>query len=406
VDEKQLFSLALGLSAPWAVAAITFDPDRKRLDLQLAFKPGSRFACPECGEGECPVHDTRERTWRHLDFFQHEAYLTAKVPRVRCQEHGVRQVEVPWARSGSGFTLLYEALALCMAKEMPVSAAAGLLRCHADSLWRILAHYVQRAHAEQDLSELSAVGVDECSREKGQQYITTFADLDQSRVIYVADRREIDGFHRFGAHLVGRGVELSQITDLCMDMWQAYRIGADEVFPAASVTFDRFHVMKQVNEAIDAVRRREVKENPALKGSCYLWRKNPEKLSVAEQDRLWRIQELDTKTGRAYQMKLALQRLWTFEDREAAEAYLKRWFFWATHSRLESMIELAWMIRRHWEGILNFIDSRRTTGIVEGLNSKIKTAMKRAYGFKSFRYLRTIIYLVAGKLTLPSPTRC
>ena len=406
MEEKQLFEMALGISDPWTIERVEFDPERKRLDLILAFRRGSRFPCPECGATDCPVHDTKERTWRHLDFFQHEAYLTAKVPRVRCDTHGVRQVNVPWARPGSGFTLLFEAMALCMGRQMAVSAAAEILRCHADSLWRILSHYVAKAHEEQDLSGLKAIGVDECSKERGHQYLTVFADLDQSRVIHVAEHREIAAFHRLADDLASRSVDLDQIENLCMDMWGPYRIGAEEVFPGAAVTYDRFHVMMLMNRAVDAVRRREVKENAALQGSCYLWRKNPETLRASERERLWRIQALDTKTGRAYQIKLALQRVWTYKMREEAEAYLKRWFFWATHSRLQPVIDVAWTIRRHWRGVLNFVTSRFTTGVVEGLNSKIKTAMKRAYGFKAFRYLRTIIYLVAGKLTLPSPTRC
>jgi transposase len=188
MNEKDLFGLALGLVSPWYIEKVEFDAEGKRLDLFLDFKRGSRFPCPECGEPS-PVHDTTERTWRHLDFFQHKAYLTARVPRTNCPRCGVKQVAVSWARPGSGFTLLFEALMLCLAKEMTVTAAAELASVNQMSVWRILERYVLEAVKAADLSGLKAVGIDECSKQKGHKYTTTFCDLDKSRVVYVAEGR-------------------------------------------------------------------------------------------------------------------------------------------------------------------------------------------------------------------------
>jgi len=138
MDELGLFTAALGLTAPWRVARTEFDAEQTRLDLYLDFPRGARFPCPAkgCTHGACPVHDTAERTWRHLDFFQHKAFLHARAPRVRCPEHGVRQVAVSWARPGSGFTMLFEALALTFAKAMPVSKVAEMTREHDTRIWR------------------------------------------------------------------------------------------------------------------------------------------------------------------------------------------------------------------------------------------------------------------------------
>jgi transposase len=408
MDEKQLFGLALGLTAPWFIDRVEFDPANKRLDLFLGFGKGSKFACPECDGGDpCPVHDTKERTWRHLDFFQHQAYLTAKVPRVTCSQHGVHQVNVPWARPGSGFTLLFEALALCMAKEMAVAGTAKVMNCQQASLWRILAHYVTATVAQEDYTRVTKVGVDECSKRKGHNYITTFCDLQESRVVHVAEGRDSGTFSGFARFLGEHGVDRSQITDLCMDMWEAYLRGAREEFPGAAVTFDRYHVMVLMNKAIDEVRREETLEHPwSMRGSRYLWLRNPDNLGSRQREKLQVLKLIGRKTARAYQIKLALQELWKHEDRAEAEEYLARWYSWARRCRLEPVKSLAQTIKRHWDGVLHFITSQITTGIVEGLNSKIKTAMKRAYGFKSFVYLRTIIYLVAGKLNFPSPTQC
>jgi transposase len=406
MDEKQLFGMALGLMEPWYIDRVKFDPEKRRLDLILEFKKGAKFLCPECGSGElCPVHDTKERTWRHLDFFQHQAYLTAKVPRVTCSEHGVHQVNVPWARTGSGFTLLFEALALCLSKEMTVTGIAKTMSCGQAALWRMLTHYVNETVAQEDYSGLKALGVDECSKRRGHQYITTFCDLDASRVVHIEEGRKNTVFAGFARFLEDHHVPDSQVTEICMDMWEAYMKGAQEVLPQAEITFDRYHVMVIMNQAMDQVRRSEAK-NKWCRGARFLLLKNPESLTAGQQAALERIKALDSKTSRAYHIKLALRRLWDQPTREDAEKYLRHWYFWATHSRLEPVIEVARTIKAHWEGVLRFFTSRITSGIVEGLNSKIKTAMKRAYGFKAFAYLRTIIYLVAGKLNFPSPTQC
>ena len=126
--DVELFGMALGLTEPWSVERTEFDAGARRLDLYLDFRRGAVFACPECGAAGCKAWDTTDLEWRHLDFFQHEAYLHARVPRVKCEGCGVKQVGVPWARSGSGFTLVFEALVLAMAKAMPVAAVARLVR--------------------------------------------------------------------------------------------------------------------------------------------------------------------------------------------------------------------------------------------------------------------------------------
>ena len=407
MDENQLFGLALGLTPPWFIEKVSFDPGQKRLDLFLDFKRGSKFPCPECGSGEgCPVHDTTEKTWRHLDFFQHQAFLTARVPRIECPTHGVRLTNVPWARPGSGFTLLFEAMALLMCQQMPVAGVAKVMQANANTLWRLLSHYVDKAVEDADYSDVRDVGTDECAQRKGHNYITTFCDLEQSRVVFVAEGRRKDTVKRFGAFLDQREIPRKQVRNFCADMWEPYRLGITEEFPEATLTFDRYHVMTVFNRAIDLVRRKEVRSVPFLKKSRYLWLKNRGKLTVSQQSDLDWLTRMDCRTSKAYQIKLTLQRLWIHTDRADAEVFLKRWYFWATHSRMEPVIEAARSIKRHWQGILQFVDSRITTGIVEGLNSKIKTAMKRAYGFKSFEYLRTVIYLVAGKINIPLPTQC
>jgi transposase len=402
MSSKELFSIALGLEEPWFVKDITFDSDKRRLVIILDFKKGSRFNCPECGAENCIIHDTKERTWRHLDFFQHQAYLTARIPRVTCTKCGVKQISVPWARKNTGFTQLFEIMVLNFAQFMAIEPLSVMVKVHMDSLWRILSHYVEQAHSETDLSQMRRVGIDEFSKKSGHQYITVFGELDESRVVYVSDGRKSDSVHQFADFMEQRDLGTSQIREICTDMWPAYLKGVRERFPDATLVFDRYHVMTMINHAVDLVRRDESKEQKALKNTRYIWLKNNGNLTQKQLEKVESLSRMSLKTFRAYRIKEALRQLWNFHNKEDAEKFLKKWYFWATHSRLNPIIEFARIVKDHWDGILNYFHSRITNGIIEGINSKIKTAMKRAYGFKTFRYLRTIVYLVAGKLALPT----
>ena len=184
LDQLSLFTAALGLQAPWEVVDVRFDPQGGRIDFDVAFARGAQFPCPHCGAAGQPVHDTRERTWRHLNFFQFQAYLHAKVPRVRCADcQKISQVPLPWARGNSGFTLLMEALLVTLCKAMPVRQVATLLGVSDMRLWRILDHYVERARAREDFFTVRAVGLDETAARRGNHYISLFQYLDQARLL-------------------------------------------------------------------------------------------------------------------------------------------------------------------------------------------------------------------------------
>ena len=142
MNDTTLLQQALGLPPPWTVVDAQFDAEAHRLDIEIDFAPGSRFACPTCGAADCPAYDTEQMTWRHLNFFQHQAYLNARVPRVRCEKCGVKKIAAPWARPDSGFTLLFEAMVMTMVSAMPVKAVARIVGEHDTKLWRVVHHYV------------------------------------------------------------------------------------------------------------------------------------------------------------------------------------------------------------------------------------------------------------------------
>jgi transposase len=403
--DTDLFQLALGLEQPWQVVSCAFDLDNRRLDIEIDFPRGSIFSCPSCGREGCNAYDTEWHTWRHLNFFQHEAYLTTRVPRVCCGKCGIKTVEVPWARSGSGFTLLFEALIMVMAKAMPVKSIADIVKEHDTRLWRVLDHYVDASRQEADFSAVKDVGVDETSSKRGHNYVSLFVDLEASRVLFVTEGKDASTLERFETDLEVHQGDPSHIQEICCDMSPAFIKGVERHFPEAHLTFDKFHVLKILNEAVDEVRRQEQQIRPELKGTRYLWLKNPENLKANQTETLetLALKKLNLKTSRAYHIRMNFQEFWN-QPVQKAEAFLKKWYFWATHSRLEPIKEAAYTMKRHWDGILRWFTSKINNGILEGINSLIQAAKARARGYRTTKNLITMIYLIGGKLQFHLPT--
>ena len=275
---EELFTAALGLGRQWRVAECRFEGEPKRLELRLEHVPGEHFECPVC-KALCGVHDTIERRWRHMNFFQYRCELVARVPRTWCRTDGVHQVPVPWAREGSGFTLMMEALMMLLSAEMPVDAMADLLDEHDTRLWRVLMHYVEQAHAKSDWSALRRIAVDETSARRGQRYVTNVLDAENSRLLLMVEGRSAEALRAFAKALVEHGGDPTQIEAIAMDMSPAYMKGATQHFPRARIVFDKFHVMVLAGEALDEVRRELHREGADLKGAMWSLRGNTWNLS-------------------------------------------------------------------------------------------------------------------------------
>jgi transposase len=407
MDELGLFTAALGLSGPWRVTRSEFDVEAAQLDLYLDFERGARFGCPakDCAQGACVVHDTAEKTWRHMDFFQHKAFLHARLPRVCCPEHGVRQVSVSWARPGSGFTMLFEALALTFAKAMPVAQVAAMTREHDTRIWRVLEHHVTAARDQQDFSAVTKVGMDETSARKGQDYVSIFADMVAGRVIFATEGRDAATVARFAADLAGHGGDPANVTDTSSDMSAAFISGIRAHLPNATMTFDRFHLAAELSEAIDTVRRTEVTTRPELKHTRWLWLKNFSNLSVKQKAELHQLMRPSTQlaTARALRWREDFQAFYD-QDPSYAPEYLRRWCAGAKRSRLQPIKDFVTLVEKHRDGILAWHTNHLTNGLLEGINSLVQAAKARARGYRNKNKMITIVYLTAAKLPLPTPT--
>ena len=395
----KLFEAALGVSPPWQVTGADFDLAAKTLTIRVDFIAGSRFALAGV-EGQHPVHDTVAKRYRHLNFFQHECFLEVRVPRVKLPDGSVRQVDPPWAGKLSGFTLLFEALVLLLCQQMTFAAAARLVGVSRHRVAALCERYVELALAQTDLSAVRELAIDETSRARGHDYITLAADATERRVIAVAEGRGADSIAQLTTELQSRHCPAEQITSVSIDMSPAFIRGCAEHLPNARVTFDKFHVIGHANAAVDRMRRIEQRSDKSLKGMRWSLLKNRASLkpeAAADLDAL--IARMATvRTARAWVYKEQLRQILARKQINVARDMLKHWCTCVMRSKVEPMKEVAAMVRRHLEGIVAWAQTRQTNGFLEALNGLFQSAKRRARGFTRFTTIRTVIFLIAGKL--------
>ena len=397
---EKLFEAALGVSSPWYVAATDFDAQAKTLTIRVDFTAGSRFTLPRV-EGQHPVHDTLSKRYRHLNFFQHDCFLEVRVPRVKLPDGSVRQIEPPWAGKLSGFTLLFEALVLMLCQQMSFAAAARLVGESRHRVAAICERYVELALARTDLSGVRELAIDETSRARGHDYISLGADAVERRVLAVAEGRSADSIGELAREIESRGAAAAQIQSVSIDMSPAFIKGCAEHLPNARITFDKFHVIWHANDAVDRTRRIEQRTEPSLKGLRWSLLKDRSRLSAAaaaDLDAL--IAQLTTvRTARAWAYKEQLREILDRKQINVVRAMLLHWCTCVMRSKVEPMKNVAAMIRSNLEGIVAWAQTRQTNGFLEALNGLFQCAKRRARGFTRMSTIRTVIFLIAGKLS-------
>ena len=395
-----LFTKALKLEPPWMVTRVEFDEGGGIIKVFIDFPRGSVFVCPVCGKA-VKAYDTTEKELRHLSFFQYACYLVVRVPRVDCPDDGIHQIDVPWARQGADFTFLFESFAMTLVREMPVNKVSQIISVDDNKLWRMMHYYTEAARQKENYSGVKQLGVDETSKAKGHDYVSLFVDLKKRRTIFVAEGKGSETVAAFTEDFKAHHGNPHDITDVSIDMSPAFIKGVEDNLPNAQVTFDKYHIMKIISTAVDDVRKTEAKEQDLLRGQKYLFLKNRQSLTESQLMALKTIESmprLNLKTVRAYHIRENFQEIYKEVTREGFASALKKWYFWATNSRIGPVRDAAKTIKRHWSGVLHWYDSKINNGILEGLNSLIQAAKAKARGYRTFKNLETIIYMLTGKL--------
>lgn len=396
---NKLFETALGIASPWYVQGVDFDAERKQLTIQVDFEIGSRFAFP--GEaGEHPVHDTKTKRYRHLNFFQHECFLEVRVPRVQLPDGSVRLVEPDWVGKLNGFTLLFEAMILMFCQNLPFAVVGRMVNVSWHKVNAICTRYVDLALEKMDLSELKSIAVDETSCRKGHDYITLFVDMAKRRVIFVTEGKDAATIAAFADELPKHSGDPKQIVTTSIDMSPAFIKGVADHLPNAEITFDKFHVIAHASLAVDEMRRIEQKTDPALKKTRWLFLKDRSNLTAPQKVALdvLTAQCATKRTARAWLYREELREILNCKQINVLCAALSQWCTNVMRSKVEPMKTVARMIRKHFKGISAWARSRQTNGLIEAINGLFQAAKRKARGYTKFSTMRTVLFLIAGKL--------
>lgn len=412
----ELFTQALGLASPWRVDQVRFERAAQEIHFDVICD-AKRLPCPRCAAPDQPIHDRLQRDWQHLHFFQFRALIHAQLPRVRCAvcadkgDSTVHQVAAPWARERSGFTLLFEALVVALAgmSRMSVLQIGALLGVSDDRLWRSLGALVEAAYAKADMGAVVAVGIDEKHIGRGRMITVVHDGSPDSagRVLHVSEGRKADNVGQFAQALQAHGGDPKAVLRSTQDMASSYIAGCREHLPNADICFDPFHLVKLANEALEAVRREETRHEPALKRTRYHWLKDAGDWTDKEVDLHW-LRHSGLKTARAWRLKERLRDIlsWRKYPHVPVITLMDSWISWARRSRLPAFKRLGHTFKTHLQGIRNMLTHANSNAMAESINADIQGAITRARGFRTFTNLRTIVYLLKGRLDLPaSPYR-
>ena len=404
MQDKELYRQLLGLKHPWRVTEVAIDFEGLKVDIWVEWPKDEKALCPECRRPH-DIYDHREqRQWRHLDTMQFQTILHCRIPRVKCSEHGVKSIEVPWAEDRSQFTALFERLAIdVLLACQNQTKAMELLKLSWYEVHHIQERAVQRGLERRETEGIKHLGIDEKSFMKGHSYATVVSDLDKARVFDVAKDRKEGSLSEILEKIPEE--QRAEIAAVAMDMWEPYMNAVEISLPEVDIVHDKFHISKHLGEAVDKVRKMENRELlkggvEDLKGTKYLWLTNPEKWTNEQKGLFKELKNKKLKVGRAWTLKEMFSDLWQYTYEKAARNFFRKWYWWATHSRLKPVAEVANLLKRHLDNILTYLKHRITNAVTEGLNSKIQQVKSAARGFRNFENYRIAILFYCGKLDM------
>lgn len=411
---ESMFHQLLGLGAEWEVRGLEVREADGIVEIRIGETPAlwSRARCAEDGAALAGYDHGQERRWRHLNIFEYRCEIVCRLPRGKCGKCGkVTTIAAPWEGLTKHFSLAFEAMALLLMREMPVNSVAGFVGEQDTRLWRVLHRHVDKARGEKDMSAVDAVCCDELAMRKGHVYASVFADARKREVLFATETKDETTWERFVSDLREHSGDPERILWGSIDMSKSYQAGARKNVPKAKLVFDKFHVIKLANEAVDKVRRMEMRLVPddaaVMKKQRYVWLKNPQNLTENQARCLDDLTKLNLQTAKAYQMRLALQEIYRSHGSIRARRRLEKWASWTMRAArlnrlLAPMKRVGETILRHLDGILGYWDSGRlTNAFMEGLMSVFSATKRKARGYRTFSHLKTMLYFTASNLNIP-----
>lgn len=405
MDDKTLFTKILGIKLPWFITRIEADTLKERVDIYIDHEPDIRVACPECG-GFYAMHDhSPKRVYRHLNTCHLSTFIHVCLPRVKCPEHGVKQIVSEFGENNSEMTFALEKFVIELAQECSTSAIERLYGLSWDSGWNVVERAVARGFSRKEHKVPAHIGVDEKSFANGHKYETLVYDIDRGTVEFVFDERQQESLEAYYSQFSKQ--ELSGIKAIAMDMWDAFIAATKAFVPDAErkIVFDRFHVMRYVVDAVDKVRKEEndmlQKQGISiLKGTKYFWLYSKENIPAFRAEEFSELRNQDLKVSRAWSIKENIRNLWNYQSEGWMRRYFKKWYWWATHSRLKPMIKAAKTLKNHIDNIVTYASHKITNALAEGMNSRIEKVKRMACGFRNREHYKKAIYFHCGGLDL------
>ena len=404
MQDFELFEQILKIEKPWKVENINLDIDNTKVYVKIGYPKNTKALCPTCKK-ECTIYDRNpERSWRHLDTMQLETIIECAIPRIDCHEHGILTIEVPWASAKSRYTLLFEKFAIhVLLKATNQESAKSILKLSWDEIHKIQEKSVERGLKKRKDDLLKYVGIDEKSFLSGQHYITVLHNNGTGKVIDVVEGRKEESTKELLNKLTAD--QKKSIEAVAMDMWAPFITIVREVLPDADIVHDKFHIKAYLNKAVDAVRREEHKEllkekDSTLKKTKYIWLKNTENLTEDQEIKFKELMLMHLNVGKAWTIKESFENFWDYKSKGWAISFFNKWFYRATHSRLEAIIKVAYILKNHFDGIITYIKHRISNSVAEGINSKIQAIKTCARGFRTFKNFRYAILFHCGGLEL------